>query len=930
MVRRFLIGGILLAIPMGMLYPLWRCPTSAGEDDVIYYYPMRTLVAQQLRGGQWPAWNPYEAGGVPLLGDPQSGLLYPSNLLFLCLPSKLAYSLAVFLAFALAGGGAWLYLRRIGLVAAAAAFGSAAFMFGGFMVAHRVHLSLIQAAALLPWGMWCVELTRRSGWRALAWMTPIFALTLAAGHWPTAIHMTLAWAAYLAFRGRPFGRAVVVAVLAAAMGTAVMAPQIAATAEAIGGTIRAGVPYAVAGENSFFPLCGVLAFFPFIMGSRTPNLFPQQWWGPWHLCEMLGYVGLVTLVLAGGAIWRLYRKHKRVNPEERCARAIVRVWLWLLIGAGIWALGYYLPSYRLIHKLPLVGTVRCPARMLLVIDLGLATLAAMAIHALATGRPGLLGRTVRRAATLYLPACMAFALALLGGLYLMGDRWRQVERLLVDLVGIREIGALAGALDPASAAVWVPLALAAGTIFAVRWFLRSPGKRAWALTAMLLVDLFFITRFVDVPGPGQPLPDPHNSPAARWLADNAPADEPYRVWSPTQSYRRPIELLAARSCATLGIETISYYGPFQPAAHPRLLGPRSWGENYEWAWLIRRNHLLSLFNVRYILVPDTGEYRDVIERVVVSDGPPRQPGPNLLAGPWQLSNARQEGGVLRLRRPMFSLGAEASQAVTLTGEVYRISLDARAPEGAANLLCAEYVPNPDDPPFRWDNPGRMRIDCERLGPKWRHFEWTFQAPLSAGGEGVFRIFTYSEKPVEVRNVSLRRGAWETPINLADGLKPGQRVYVDLTGETDGLPPLKAGDPRIHVYKNLLCLPRSFPVGRLVALEDDHAVVEALRWRPDEFDLARQALVGGDVDLGEAKSMRFISENLVAKAKAVGGDVRVVRANGLGAVVFEGAPARPAKPLWQGLAPVSALALGVYLLLVVFWARRMNSPARKLV
>ena len=35
---------LILLAPGAMLYTLWGNPVSAGEDDIIYYYPMRKMV----------------------------------------------------------------------------------------------------------------------------------------------------------------------------------------------------------------------------------------------------------------------------------------------------------------------------------------------------------------------------------------------------------------------------------------------------------------------------------------------------------------------------------------------------------------------------------------------------------------------------------------------------------------------------------------------------------------------------------------------------------------------------------------------------------------------------------------------------------------------------------------------------------------------
>ncbi|MCD4699931.1 MAG: hypothetical protein K8R91_05090, partial [Phycisphaerae bacterium] len=841
-------------------------------DDVVYYFPLRTMVAEQIRSGQLPLWNSGEAGGVALLADPQSATFFPPNWMFLFLPPRLAYSLCIFLTFALAGGGAYLYMRRIGLTLPAAIFGAVAFEFCGFMVAHRVHLGLIQTAAFLPWGLWAIENLRNNTHRfkTCATMASIFALTLAAGHWPTAINLIVLWFVYLLIRGRPIRPALATSASAAVIGSVILAPQIIATASYIQQTIRSGVPYVVAGENSFFPLAGVLAFFPFIMGNRTPNFFSQQWWGPWHQCEMLGYVGLITLTLAAGTIWRLYKKPAAISPrasEEAtltdCVpwvsgdiRRFVRLWTWILIGAAVWALGYYLPTYRLIHMIPIFGSVRCPARMLLVIDLALAVLAAIGIDALVRKPASDLGRTLRRSAMRFLPVCMFGVLLVLALTATYGDRLFDLRPFLTIPSGVDTYDIMAAALSLFSPAVCIPLVLAAVTIAVVWWFVRSPARRVWMLTAMVVVDLFFIARFVDVPAGGWPCPDPQRSPAAEWLKEKA-TDEPCRVWGLSKSYHhRPSELLLPKTCAAMGFESISYYGPFQPAEHPWLFGFRSWGENYEWAWLIRRNHLISLYNVRYILAADP-EFRRVIESVHIPKEPPLPDGPELLKEKWVESKNVTVHDAL-------------SQDVVLeAGKVYRIAMDARAPKGAGNCITAEYQTGYSD------NPAGLRIDIERLTARWRHFEWTFRTPAGkAESKGTFRIKTYSDLPIEVRNVSLRRSSWPTPINLANRLKPGDAVYIDRTPA--GLPPVNSGDLRVHIYENRLCMPRKFPVAEAIFFDDNEHLIEALRWRADKYDLTRQVLVSGPDKI--PAPMVFISENIWPRDSALH-----VPANGLGTV-----------------------------------------------
>lgn len=253
--RRFLPIALLLLAPAGMLTTVWSDPLSAGEDDVVYFQPVRALVGEALAEGRWPLANPYEATGTALMGDPQTAVMYPVTWLFAVLDSRTAYTLSILLAFALAGVGTFVYLRRLGLVPSAALFGALAFAYGGFMVGHRVHLGMIHTAAFLPWGLWCIEGLRRprGAHTAALWLVAILYLAITSGHWPALVHMSLVWGVYFLLRARPLGRAFAWAAGAGGLALLLAAPQLQASFDLIDQATRQRLGYALAGENSFFP-----------------------------------------------------------------------------------------------------------------------------------------------------------------------------------------------------------------------------------------------------------------------------------------------------------------------------------------------------------------------------------------------------------------------------------------------------------------------------------------------------------------------------------------------------------------------------------------------------------------------------------------------------------------------------------------------------
>ncbi|MCE5279820.1 MAG: hypothetical protein ABFD92_05560 [Planctomycetaceae bacterium] len=879
---------LIAVLPMAMLYPLWTDPVSAGEDDVMFFYPARVMVGQALRAGQWPLTDPLEGTGAPLMADPQSAVLHPATWLFAVLEAPLAYSLSIFIAFALAGAGAYLYLRTLALAPTASLFGAVAFMFCGFMVGHRVHLSMIMTAAMLGWMLWCIEQAGPRPLRAALVGAPVIFLAIAAGHWPTLVQMMLVCGAYFLLRARPFIRAATALLAAGVMAILAAAPQIAQTLAVARQSTRTGIGYLTFGENSFFPLSAVMEFFPLIFGTRTPNgLYSQPWWGPWHLCETLGYVGLATLVLAGASVWKLYRKSSPLAAAHATANRLVRVWTWIGLGAAVWMLGYYLPTYRLVHMVPGLSLVRCPSRMLLAVDMALATLAAVAVNHVCAARirrgasvspvsptsvqavgeaqksmgetpmphnksmgetpmphnksmgetpmpqgntgkmPVLLMgetpmlRAIRRGATWVLPAVMLGVLAVLAGLTFAMRLWMpQRPDGMAFMVGWADEAGKS--LQPGSPAIWVPLALTVLTILVVRAWLLLPQRRQPLLVALLLADLFFITAFVDVPGGSKAPTEP---PAAVWLREHGDLGG-YRIWSLASGYAdRPAELLRPRWGQLYGFATINSYGPLKSPVPSHVFGFGPTGETPAWRELLDDNYLLSAYGVKYILAADP-TFRRHVESVTVAPATGvAKPQAEIPGDNWQLDRARQEGGVLTLECSKWAPVPQIAQAVqdVPSGKgTYRLSFDARAPSGgAANVLGAEL-----------SDRRTMTVPAEQIGADWRHFEATLEnctdiLPMQGGGEhdwdarAALRLYSMSERPIEVRNISLRAGERSRPVSWAGSpLKPGEAVYRLVTEVAS----LTGGHPPVAIYENRFCR----DAGKIRLVDAGEAEVEAFR------------------------------------------------------------------------------------------------------
>ena len=111
---------------------------------------MRHYLAEHLRRGEIPLWNPLTYMGTPFLANLQSGVLYPPSVLLL-LPSPIGSDLFLFAHYVIALTGMWMWLRGHCLSPASSAVGSLVFTLSGYLVSTMSVTPLLQGAAWAPW-----------------------------------------------------------------------------------------------------------------------------------------------------------------------------------------------------------------------------------------------------------------------------------------------------------------------------------------------------------------------------------------------------------------------------------------------------------------------------------------------------------------------------------------------------------------------------------------------------------------------------------------------------------------------------------------------------------------------------------------------------------------------------------------------------------
>ena len=185
---------------------------AGGGDLAQFLYPTYAFAAEWWRRGIMPLWNPYLFAGAPFVGDIQSGIFYPLNLLTFFLSAPLTFRDLEYLSvlhFFIAGAGMYAFLRfgqqevgswkleirnralpisepptsNLQLSRSAALAGAIAFEFSDLFITHFGNLNLIAAVAWLPLMLLFYRRAvtdRRAGFAAMAGI--LLAVAFFAGH----------------------------------------------------------------------------------------------------------------------------------------------------------------------------------------------------------------------------------------------------------------------------------------------------------------------------------------------------------------------------------------------------------------------------------------------------------------------------------------------------------------------------------------------------------------------------------------------------------------------------------------------------------------------------------------------------------------------------------------------------------------------------
>ena len=352
------------------------------RDVSFFHYPLKRLVTEAYASGEWPLWNPYIQLGQPLLANPNTMALYPTQILFQTLPFQVAFEMH-FVLHCILGGIATFYLaRNLEFCRGSAFIAAVIYNFSGVTLSFVNLFNILPVVAFLPLltlalikllhGITVIRLLLASfvfGTFGLL-LEPLSCLAIA-------LFLLFFLTAYFCFSGRVKLRvpaALGWIALVTVSGVLLAAIQILPTLELIQSSgRRGGLDFQTVSGWSLHPMNLLQLVFPRVFG----DFFRLTRNGSWAAAFFENrepyllscYLGVLSLLLA---LFGLLLSERRWMSRTLAVVALLALLL---------ASGKYGPAYGQLFKIcPLFRYGRYPVKYLLTFNFCLALLAGYGMH----------------------------------------------------------------------------------------------------------------------------------------------------------------------------------------------------------------------------------------------------------------------------------------------------------------------------------------------------------------------------------------------------------------------------------------------------------------------------------------------------------------------------------------------------------------------
>lgn len=802
-------GNLVVFALFGALATLFFAPLLShgllqyNVDNHVHYLPYKHFIAEALRSGVLPLWNPLTGIGMPVAGNPQYGLFYPANVLFVLLPPLAAQAVYILLHAAMSGTFTYVYARRLRLRAPAALLAGILYAFTGPALMYHAFLPMIAALPWLPAAAIAIESYRRH--RRLTSVVAAafaFALPVLAGHPQYAVNIWLVLAVYVAW----------LSVTTADRGLA--------AGIGLGALLGAGLSAVlVLPVQLLLPHLNILDNLSLrnLQGAMRPDMLLDLF-EPHAGGEL--YLGLLPLPLAIYCV-----VHRRRLPREQSA------WIPVAAVSVVLMLGYFTPLWDIVRYTPGLKNLRFSIRHDIGLAFAAAVLSACAVEHLASAtgaRRKAQWRWLRR----NLGALLFFGLVATSFVRLAGYTADQVARdehpaTSTPVGTIWRQGNRTGPARPPALQLGI-VALSFGAL--VLFLRRRSDRAAWLLGVVALLDLRSLLGTPDASG--IPFHLVNDNPVVAALAADHRGGELPRVAFNTETLD-PWPVLWGSSTLLYGLPALNIHDPIQHRVYARATDMHLMGKIRNFEELVRDNRLMSLLGARYLVAsPELWQRVGPMKASLApADRPQRVASIDAEHAPTKLVDARAvDDG--------FSLARKKSSAAQLITTVhlepfarYELSVEARSAGASAPLMVDLFAPGRYD-----DAAQQITMEPQEIGTKLTRVSRLINSD-NAPATAQLRAFSKTTRPIAIHRVALHRLPLPR-IRDADHhpLPPGRREAL--------LYPLvhPLGDAELR--RNRAAMPHAWLARELVPASSPEHALAALRETATVVDPGRTVLLEG--------------------------------------------------------------------------------------
>ncbi|MRR06355.1 MAG: hypothetical protein EG828_05335 [Deltaproteobacteria bacterium] len=357
---RMLLFPVFLTVSALLCLPLLRDLYSSCRGDWDYFFSLYEVASISVfEYHQFPLWNPYFGGGMPLIGNPQAGYLSPIFVLTALFGVVAGLKIAVWLHTFLGMWGMWLLCGHWGIKGPARCAAPVVFMFTSCWAFHLAEGHVVWLpAAFLP----VLFLSFLKGLESRKWLliaAVVESIMFYEGGTYILAFSLLFILVYVAFQSsatrcwRPLGAFLYINILAALLS----APKLLPVLEALVRSSRH------TGSGGGISLRDFLLIFLDRSQSFNGSLHGFGWW---EYGSYLGVVGVTLYIFS----FSLYRKHKPLL----CASLVL-----MIVSLGNFA---EFAPWTLLHRLPLFSSFKVPTRSLIVFAFSAALLTGLSLESL--------------------------------------------------------------------------------------------------------------------------------------------------------------------------------------------------------------------------------------------------------------------------------------------------------------------------------------------------------------------------------------------------------------------------------------------------------------------------------------------------------------------------------------------------------------------